>query len=343
LETARQIEATSSRQYLHPATWKAAAVATEGASATEAGAEEAQARGSEQEVPVPVEPGLKFAKELKAKTEAWQAERRHSEDLGRSVMQALSSTSAVLAETLPMAEPSLTQMLEDTLTIEEEQARRARAFADEPILISDDVPATQPEGKHMIEKAQEATDENAQEAMIEKAQEAKDEKAQDAMDEKAPSDKVGKVGEDAARSGGQDEPAFNLQNMTLDLMHLRELGEQKEKAAATAVEGESGQTVRDATDEGEMAAETAVQGKIGQTVHDANDESEMAAATAAEGEIGQTVRDAKEMAAATAVEGEIGKDQVGQIAATDKAAAATEVEDAHGKEEVSKQLRLQRV
>ena len=297
-------------------------MATEGASAAEAGAEEANARGSEQEmppVPVPVQPGLKFAKELKAKTDAWEAERRHSEHLTQAVFQALSSTSAVSAETLPMADPSLTQMLEETLTMEEEQARRARALADEPILISDDVPATQPEGKHK----------DGQQA------------ARSFPD--SPSDKVGKDGEDAARSGRQDESAFNLSNMTLDWMHLRELGEKKEMAAATAVEGESGQTVRDAKDEGEMATETAVQGKIGQTVHDAKDESEMAAATAAEGEIGQTVRDAKEMAAATAVEGEIGKDQVGQIAATDKAAAATEVEDAHGKEEVSKQLRLQRV
>ena len=45
----------------------------------------------------------------------------------------------------------------------------------------------------------------------------------------------------------------------------------------------------------------------------------------------------------SAVEGAIVKDQVGQIDATEEAAAATAVEKEIGKEEVSKQLRLQRV
>ena len=45
----------------------------------------------------------------------------------------------------------------------------------------------------------------------------------------------------------------------------------------------------------------------------------------------------------SAVERAIVKDQVGQIAATEEAAAATAVEKEIGKEEVSKQLRLQRV
>ena len=40
-------------------------------------------------------------------------------------------------------------------------------------------------------------------------------------------------------------------------MHLRELGEKREMATATAVEGEIGQTVRGAK---EMAAATAVEG-----------------------------------------------------------------------------------
>ena len=45
----------------------------------------------------------------------------------------------------------------------------------------------------------------------------------------------------------------------------------------------------------------------------------------------------------SAVEGAIVEDQVGQIAATEEAAAATAVEKEIGEEEVSKQLRLQRV